>query len=54
MSVTLRRLGLRWIALLYLAAILVGPLALVFYRTFENGTEAAWNAITRLRSSVGG
>jgi sulfate transport system permease protein len=45
-SATLRRLGLRWIALLYLAAILVGPLVLVFYRTFENGTEAAWNAIT--------
>jgi sulfate transport system permease protein len=46
MSRTLRRLTLRWIALAYLAAILVGPLALVFYRTFEHGTEAAWNAVT--------
>jgi sulfate/thiosulfate transport system permease protein len=46
MSGRLRRLTLRWIALAYLAAILVGPLALVFYRTFEHGTEAAWNAVT--------
>jgi sulfate/thiosulfate transport system permease protein len=46
MSGRLRRLTLRWIALAYLAAILVGPLVLVFYRTFENGTEAAWNAVT--------
>jgi sulfate transport system permease protein len=41
-----RRLTLRSIALFYLAAILVGPLAMVFYRTFENGTDAAWNAIS--------
>jgi sulfate/thiosulfate transport system permease protein len=43
---TVRRLALRWIALAYLAAILVGPLAMVFYRTFANGTGAAWSAIT--------
>lgn len=43
---TARRLGLRAVALLYLAAILVGPLVMVFYRTFENGTEAAWAAIS--------
>jgi sulfate/thiosulfate transport system permease protein len=46
MSDALRRLTLRWMALAYLAAILVGPLVMVFYRTFENGTEAAWNAVT--------
>jgi sulfate transport system permease protein len=41
-----RRLGLRAIALAYLAAILLGPLALVFYRTFENGFGAAWDALS--------
>ena len=41
-----RRLGLRALALSYLAAILLGPLALVFYRTFENGFGAAWDALT--------
>ncbi len=41
-----RRLALRLIALGYLAAILVAPLLMVFYRTFEHGTDAAWNAIT--------
>ena len=41
-----RKLGLRTIALAYLAAILLGPLALVFYRTFENGFGAAWDALS--------
>jgi sulfate transport system permease protein len=41
-----RRLALRFVALAYLAAILLGPLAMVFYRTFENGTGAAWDAIS--------
>src|SRR5262245_28531716 len=41
----LRRLGLRGIALLYLLAILVVPLALVFYRTFEHGLAPAWAAL---------
>ena len=31
------RLGLRTVALAYLALILVGPLAVVFWRTFEDG-----------------
>ena len=44
-----RRLGLRALALAYLAAILLGPLALVFYRTFENGFGAAWDALRRPR-----
>jgi sulfate/thiosulfate transport system permease protein len=41
-----RRLGLRAVALVYLAAILVGPLAIVFWRTFENGFAPAWDALT--------
>jgi sulfate/thiosulfate transport system permease protein len=40
------RLGLRLVALGYLAAILVGPLAIVFWRTFENGLGPAWDALT--------
>ncbi|HSC91176.1 MAG TPA: sulfate ABC transporter permease subunit [Gaiellaceae bacterium] len=37
---------LRFAALGYLAAILVGPVALVFYRAFEHGFDAAWDAVT--------
>ena len=44
-GVALRRYLLRFVALGYLAAILVGPLAMVFWRTFENGIDAAWAAI---------
>ena len=40
------RLGLRFVALLYLAVILVGPLAIVFWRTFEDGFGPAWDALT--------
>jgi sulfate transport system permease protein len=36
----------RSIAVFYLLAILVGPLAVVFYRTFEPGLQPAWNALT--------
>jgi sulfate transport system permease protein len=39
------RLGLRAIALLYLAVILVGPLVIVFWRTFQDAS-AAWDALT--------
>ena len=46
MASVLRRFGLRGIAFFYLAAILLGPLALVFYRTFENGFDAAWAALS--------
>lgn len=45
-SSRLRRFGLRGLALVYLAAILLGPLALVFFRTFENGVGAAWYALS--------
>jgi sulfate/thiosulfate transport system permease protein len=41
-----RRYALRWMALAYLAVVLVGPLVLVFWRTFEDGFDPAWNALT--------
>jgi len=41
-----RKLALRTIALGYLAAILIGPLILVFFRTFEHGFVDAWSAVT--------
>jgi sulfate/thiosulfate transport system permease protein len=41
-----RKAGLRGVALLYLLVILVGPLAMVFYRTFEHGLSPAWTALT--------
>jgi sulfate transport system permease protein len=40
------RLSLRFIALAYIAALLLLPVALVFYRTFEHGFGAAWDAVT--------
>ena len=40
------RLGLRTIALGYIAALLVLPIGLVFYRTFEHGLAPAWDAVT--------
>src|SRR3954454_7766298 len=40
------RWGLRTIALGYLAALLVAPVGLVFYRTFEHGLAPAWEAVT--------
>jgi sulfate transport system permease protein len=41
-----RRNGLRLVAVLYLLAILVGPLAIVFWRTFEDGVTPAWEALS--------
>jgi sulfate transport system permease protein len=43
----MRRLGLRSLALFYLAAVLLGPLAMVFWRTFEHGFDAARTALTQ-------
>jgi sulfate transport system permease protein len=40
------RLGLRSLALVYLAALLVLPVGMVFYRAFEHGVDAAWHAVT--------
>ena len=42
----LRRLGLRVVALGYLTVILLAPLAVVFYRTFQHGLEPVWQALS--------
>ena len=42
-----RRLGLRFVALFYLLALLGAPVAMIFYRTFEHGLAPAWNAVTQ-------
>jgi sulfate transport system permease protein len=42
----MRRLGLRVIALGYLAVLLAIPVGLVFYRTFEHGLGAVWDSVT--------
>src|SRR4051795_6517031 len=40
------RLGLRSIVLFYLAALLVVPVAMIFYRTFEHGLSQPLEAVT--------
>jgi sulfate transport system permease protein len=45
-STALRRIGLRTVALGYLALVLLAPVAMVFYRAFEHGLGAAWSAVT--------
>ncbi|HZS31216.1 MAG TPA: sulfate ABC transporter permease subunit [Gaiellaceae bacterium] len=40
------RLGLRAAALGYLLVILLGPLAMIFYRTFESGLHPVWQALS--------
>jgi sulfate/thiosulfate transport system permease protein len=40
------RIGLRLLALGYLAALLLGPGVTLFYRTFEHGLAPVWSAIT--------
>jgi sulfate/thiosulfate transport system permease protein len=40
------RLGLRSIALLYLAALVIVPVGMIFYRTFEHGLSEPLSAIT--------
>jgi sulfate transport system permease protein len=42
-----RKYGLRSVALGYLLLVLLGPLSMVFWRTFENGFGAAWTALTQ-------
>jgi sulfate/thiosulfate transport system permease protein len=42
----LPKLGLRGVALGYLTVLLVFPLAMVGFRTFEHGIDAAWQAAT--------
>ena len=43
---TAGRLGLRVVALGYLALLLVVPVGMVFYRALENGIGPAWDAVT--------
>jgi sulfate/thiosulfate transport system permease protein len=40
------RIGLRVVALFYLAALLLVPVGVVFYRTFEHGIGAVYDSIT--------
>ena len=40
------QLGLRVVALGYLVVILLAPLAMVFYRTFENGLQPVWQTLS--------
>jgi sulfate transport system permease protein len=40
------RIGLRVVALLYLALLLAIPVGLVFYRTFEHGLGAVYDSVT--------
>src|SRR5438874_8899590 len=42
----LRKGGLRTVALGYLLIVLLGPLSMVFWRTFENGFGNAWDALS--------
>jgi sulfate/thiosulfate transport system permease protein len=41
------RLGLRLVALVYLAFLLVLPVGIVFWRTFEHGVGPVWDALTQ-------
>ncbi len=40
------RLGLRAVALGYLLVILLGPLGMIFYRTFQSGLRPVWQALS--------
>ncbi len=42
----LRRYGLRSVALGYLGIVLLGPLVMVFWKTFEHGFGPFWRAVT--------
>ena len=42
----MRRYGLRGVAIFYLVAVLLGPLAMVFYRAFENGLTPLWHSLS--------
>jgi sulfate transport system permease protein len=42
----LRRYLLRFVGLGYLAVLLIAPVAMVFWRTFEHGFGTAWDAVT--------
>jgi sulfate transport system permease protein len=40
------RYALRFASLAYVGVLLVAPVGLIFYRTFEHGFAPAWNAVT--------
>jgi sulfate/thiosulfate transport system permease protein len=42
----MRRFGLRGVAVLYLVAVLLGPLAMVFYRAFDRGLDPLWSSLS--------
>ena len=42
----MRRLALRWTALGYLLIVLLGPISMVFWKTFEHGFAPFWDALT--------
>ena len=42
----LRKYGLRFVALGYLALLLLMPVVVIFYRAFDHGLDAAWAAVT--------
>jgi ABC-type sulfate transport system permease subunit len=42
----MRRFGLRGIAVLYLVAVLLGPVAMVFYRAFAHGLHPLWSSLS--------
>jgi len=42
----LRRLGLRFVALGYLLLVLIGPLSMVFYRSFDRGLGNLWDSLS--------
>jgi sulfate transport system permease protein len=46
MTAARSRYGLRVIALGYLFLLIAAPVAMVFYRAFEHGIAAAWDAVT--------
>lgn len=46
-AATARRLGLRFVALGYLLALLGAPVGMIFYRTFEHGLAPVWDAVTQ-------
>jgi sulfate/thiosulfate transport system permease protein len=41
-----RRLALRGVALLYLLVLLLAPLGMVFYRTFQHGLHPVWQTLS--------
>jgi sulfate transport system permease protein len=42
----LRRLGLRTVALGYLGIVLLGPLVMIFWKTFQHGFGPFWDAVS--------